>query len=566
MMMKKVKATTIFLGMDANVELPTFNVEGFSVVGEATSGSADARTTEVCHMLASREMCCVNTLGAKQECAPTRGQWEDKDNPQKLFDYIACTMTDGDVTTYVDTDDMKKWTSTDHCPVVANMNVVVKAGPPLRMDNADPNVYPKHEKVAKSWKDNGGFEAAVDTIQVRNNVTLEEFVEDVRLAAHCHTKFVKKPKPDNSTLLQMREERYKMPKDSDERRRQSFKIHREQRRLNRLEHDLQLQRWAEGTEYGWKCKIQKRSQVEYIQAVEDGRKLTGPEEIAEAFKTTLAGIYGEVTEHERHAQLMASIKKIEDKLKYDDDEGKDVFRNFSSEEVWTAVLWLKKGRSGGIDGLVAEVLQALGEPEIDCLTELLNARYKGDCSPPLEWLWTKVLLIGKSRYPKTVDDFRPVSLSNTVQKIYFKVLLKRLQEHLPANPYKSHQCGNRKATDAAEVTQTLRLIFELGNHFDEAVFVTKIDLRKAFDTLYLDAIKDAFVFWDVPEELQVAFLREYAIEDMFFLLGSQKVAEVRRKAGVKQGGCESGFLFQLAVDVALRPLLEKWHRQGRGVT
>ncbi len=86
-------------------------------------------------------------------------------------------------------------------------------------------------------------------------------------------------------------------------------------------------------------------------------------------------------------------------------------------------------------------------------------------------------MIGKKRYPKTVDDFRPVSDSNTVQKIYFKVLLKRLQEHLPANPYKTHQFGNRKATDAAEVTQTLRLIFELGNNFDEAVFVTKIDLR-----------------------------------------------------------------------------------------
>ncbi len=85
----------------------------------------------------------------------------------------------------------------------------------------------------------------------------------------------------------------------------------------------------------------------------------------------------------------------------------------------------------------------------------------------------------------------------------------------------------------------MRLIFELANNFDKPVFMAKIDLKKAFDTLYLDAVKNAFDFWDVPAELQVAFLREYAVEDMFFMLGSQKVAEVRRKTGVKQGGCES---------------------------
>ena len=163
---------------------------------------------------------------------------------------------------------------------------------------------------------------------------------------------------------------------------------------------------------------------------------------------------------------MESIKRVETELKEQDDAGLDIFQDFRSEEVWTAIQWLKKNRCGGIDGLVAEVLQALQEPEIDCLTELLNSKYKGDCSPPLEWLWTKVLLIGKCRYPKTINDFRPVSLTNTVQKVYFKVLLKRLQEHLPANPYRTHQFGNRKAADAAEVTQTLRLIFELGNNFD----------------------------------------------------------------------------------------------------
>ena len=179
--------------------------------------------------------------------------------------------------------------------------------------------------------------------------------------------------------------------------------------------------------------------------------------------------FGETTEAERRANLVRSVHRIEARLRELDDEGQQVFTDIQSEEVWLAIQWLKKNRSGGIDGLVAEVLQNLQEPEVDTLTELLNAKYKGDASSPLEWLWTKVLLIAKCGFPQTVGDFRPVSFSNTIQKVYFKILLRRLQLHLPANPYKSFRFGNRKAAMATEVTQTLRLIFELANNFDKPV-------------------------------------------------------------------------------------------------
>ncbi len=81
LMMRKVEAKTIFLAMDANVELPAFSVDGFSVVGEATRGCVNVRTTELCNMLASRELSCVNTLGAQQAFSPTRGQWENTSPP-----------------------------------------------------------------------------------------------------------------------------------------------------------------------------------------------------------------------------------------------------------------------------------------------------------------------------------------------------------------------------------------------------------------------------------------------------------------------------------------------------
>ena len=37
----------------------------------------------------------------------------------------------------------------------------------VRIDDADPSVFPKHERVAKKWQDDGGVSGSVDALQVR---------------------------------------------------------------------------------------------------------------------------------------------------------------------------------------------------------------------------------------------------------------------------------------------------------------------------------------------------------------------------------------------------------------
>ena len=61
------------------------------------------------------------------------------------------------------------------------------------------------------------------------------------MAAKCHTKFEKRPEPDGQLLRELRAQRQAQPRNSDERRRLPYKVWREQRRLNKVEHEMQLQ-------------------------------------------------------------------------------------------------------------------------------------------------------------------------------------------------------------------------------------------------------------------------------------------------------------------------------------
>ena len=91
--------------------------------------------------------------------------------------------------------------------------------------------------------------------------------------------------------------------------------------------------------------------------------------------------------------------------------------------------------------------------------------------------------------PQVCDNHRCISLSSIAGKILAKLLLNRLNAHLDqAGLIPESQCGFRKDRWTIDMTFTARQLQEKCQEQNVDLYVTFVDLIKAFDTVSLDGL------------------------------------------------------------------------------
>ena len=98
-----------------------------------------------------------------------------------------------------------------------------------------------------------------------------------------------------------------------------------------------------------------------------------------------------------------------------------------------------------------------------------------------------ITLIPKTHTPKTVSDFRPISLTNTCLKFVTKLLANRLQSVITRTIH-DNQYGFIKGRTIQDcLAWAFEYLFQC-KVSKRKVLILKIDIEKAFDTLDHDAI------------------------------------------------------------------------------
>lgn len=90
---------------------------------------------------------------------------------------------------------------------------------------------------------------------------------------------------------------------------------------------------------------------------------------------------------------------------------------------------MKTGTTPGQDRLQAELFK-YGPPELAELISLVTSRAWCNNDVPDDWLNTTQVPLPKVRNPKTISDFRRITMSNVIYKIYAAFLLSRLQRYI----------------------------------------------------------------------------------------------------------------------------------------
>ena len=233
----------------------------------------------------------------------------------------------------------------------------------------------------------------------------------------------------------------------------------------------------------------------------------------------------------------------------------------SREEVKDAVNSLNKHSSPGSDGLTAS-FYSMFPLLIPVLTETFNNALllkHLSCSQRK----ALVKLIPKVSQPKSIKDWRPISLLNTDYKILALIISKRLKPLLKLYISPEQQCGlpNRHIFNNH---LDIKSAIDYANDISHPLAIIQIDFRKAFDSISHQFILDIAHHIGIPSAVLSWIKVILASVSSQLIINGQQSEPIPIKRGIRQGCPLSMLLFILGIE----PLTQKINQDPtiRGIT
>ena len=150
---------------------------------------------------------------------------------------------------------------------------------------------------------------------------------------------------------------------------------------------------------------------------------------------------------------------------------------------------LSSGKAPGTGAIPAEVYKAGGLPMAEKLIELFQCMWRKEAITQDFKDASIIHLYKRKGNPQVCDNNRGISLLSIAGKILAKILLNRLNVHLDqAGLIPESQCGFRKDRGTIDMIFTARQLQEKCQEQNVALYMTFVDLTKAFDTVSRDGL------------------------------------------------------------------------------
>ena len=225
------------------------------------------------------------------------------------------------------------------------------------------------------------------------------------------------------------------------------------------------------------------------------------------------------------------------------------------EEIIKAMKKLKNGKSGGIDGITAEIMKADMETSTRYLEKLFTSIWNQEVIPP-EWNKGLIVKIPKKGDRAVCDNYRGITLLSVPSKVFSRAVIQRIQEGVE-NQLREEQAGFRKGRSTTEQLFTLRNIIEQCTEWNAALFVNYVDFEKAFDSIHRESLWSIMAYYGIPDKLIRMVKLLYEAFECAVMEDGEESEWFRVTTGVKQGCTMSGFLFLLVIDFVMKRSVER---------
>jgi hypothetical protein len=219
-------------------------------------------------------------------------------------------------------------------------------------------------------------------------------------------------------------------------------------------------------------------------------------------------------------------------------------------EVIKALKTLKSNKSGGPSGVPPGLLKHLPDNWIALITQLLS-RILQNSTYPDRWSLTKLIILFKKGSPSVCDNYRGISLMDSLAKVYDIILNRRLSLWFKPDP---EQAGAQKGRSCTEHLMTLRLLIDFAQHKRKKLYIVFVDFSKAYDRVPRDLLIKKM------QELGCGYVMTKAIAAAY--QNTEMLLEktvIKSSMGVRQGSPTSCLLFAMVVNDLIRALKEQCH-------
>ena len=220
---------------------------------------------------------------------------------------------------------------------------------------------------------------------------------------------------------------------------------------------------------------------------------------------------------------------------------------FPVELVESLVSKMKNGKAAGLDELTSEHLKHSHPILIVILRKLFNLfvltghipnKFGASYTIPIPKCDTRTKGLN-------VDDFRGISISPVISKLFELCILERFSDYFESSDY---QFGFKKQLSCCHLIYSVRSVIEQYISNSSTVNICTLDISKGFDKMNHYALFVKLMERKFPIELLVILENWFTMSITCVRWGGQDSYFFKLMAGVRQGGVLSPVLFAIFID------------------
>ena len=222
------------------------------------------------------------------------------------------------------------------------------------------------------------------------------------------------------------------------------------------------------------------------------------------------------------------------------------------ELLFVIMIQLKPNKSSGPDGVSPGLFRFLPMSWMAFLLAIVNLIFRS--TYPFSWSVSRLSMLFKKGSTLDVNNYRGISIINSITKIYDYILNNRL--NLWFKPDRE-QAGAQPKRGCIEQIVALRLLFNYSFKKRKKLFVGFVDFSKAYDRVPRGSL------FKILYKLGCGAAMLYAIIAMYCVTRSiLGCVIISATMGVRQGSPTSCFLFTIFVNVLIRKFKEQCCHDG----